>query len=203
MAAIIASLKNLCRVELSDSVLIDHAINSIGLEELIEQAEAGDKDAEKRVRSLAAFCLTSDEFAPLRGYAERVFEELNKGLPDPNRPDGGSPPSTYREKLWIAHWVHKEKKRGKSQSQACSAFVEFISTKCRESEESLSLDGVTQNRACEALMQRSHEKCRKGKEPLSPEQVRKIYVGVKPDIEALYEEMPKIKATVIPIRCID
>jgi hypothetical protein len=81
--------------------------------------------------------------------------------------------------------------------------VEFISQECCESKEILSLDGVTQNRACEALLQRSREKYRKGKEPLSPERVRKIYVGAKPEIEMLYEEVPKIKAAVIPIRCID
>jgi hypothetical protein len=74
IAAIIASLKNLCRLELSDCAYIDLAIDSIGLEELIEQAEAGDKETEKRVRNLAAFCLNDDDFAPLRDYAERVFE---------------------------------------------------------------------------------------------------------------------------------
>jgi hypothetical protein len=43
----------------------------------------------------------------------------------------------------------------------------------------------------------------KGNDALSPEQARKIYVEEKPDIETLYEEIPKIKATVIKLRCAD
>jgi hypothetical protein len=174
MEAIIASLKNLCRIKLSDSEYVDLAINSIGIENLIEQAEAGDKDAEKRVRHLAACCLNSDDFVPLREYAERVFERLNKGLPDPNRPGGGRPLRTYRDKLRIAHWIYKAiKQRGVSQNRACAAYVEHKS---------------------------SNEI---GPEAISPEAVRKIYREVLPDIEKLYEEVPKIKATVVPIRCAD
>lgn len=172
MAAMIASLKNLCRIELPDSAYVDLAIGSVGIENLIEQAEAGDKDAERRVKHLAAFCLSNDDFAPLRAYAERVSERSNKGLPDPNRPQGGRPPRAYREKLWIAHWIHKAMHQERmSQNKACSAFVEFTSKECRE-----------------------------GEDTLSPEQVRKVYVAVKPDIAALYEQVRKIKAAVVPIR---
>jgi len=174
MEAIKASLKSFCRIGLQDSDCIDCAINSIGIEELIVQAEAGDKDAEKRLRTLAAFCLSDDDFEPLRAYAERVFERLNKGLPDPHRPAGGSPPHPYRQKLWIAHWIYKARQAGKTQNQACSAFVEFIGKTNRE-----------------------------GEDVLSTEQARRIYVDAKQDIETLYTEIQKAKAATIPMRCVD
>lgn len=203
MAAIIASLENLCRIKLPDSAYIDFAINSISIQDLIKQADAGDKDAEERMRHLAFCYLSSDTFGPipaaLRAYAARELKKLSKGTPDSNRPAGGSPPHTYREKLWIAHWIHIAK-QSMSQNLACAAFVAFINKKCCEDEALLSLDGVTQNRACEAFIQRSREKCHEGEDALSPEQARKIYVEAKLDIEALYEEVRKIKATVVPIR---
>ncbi len=172
MEAIKASLKSFCRTGLPDSDCIDLAIDSIGLEELIEQAEAGDKNAEMRVNHLAAYCLNDDKFAPLRGYAGRVFEKSIKGLPDSNKPDGGRPPHPYREKLRIAHWIYQAIQAGKTQNKACDAFAQFTDD-----------DG-------------------KGGR-LSTEQVRKIYVDARQDIETLYTEIPKIKAAAIPIRCLD
>ena len=182
MEAIRASLKSFCRMELPDSSYIDLALDSIGIEDSIRQADAGDQFDKMKMRHMAACYLNNDgsyHFGPmpteLRLFAGRELEKLSKGTPDSNKPDGGRPPRRYREKLRIAHWIYKEiKQQGKSQNSACNDFVEFISK------------GNS-----------------KGNDALSPEQARKIYVEEKPDIETLYEEIPKIKATVIKLRCAD
>lgn len=178
--AITASLKNFCRTGLPDSVCIDLAIDSIGIEDSIRQADAGDQFAKMKMRLMAACYLSNDgsyHFGPmpneLRLFAGRELEKLSKGTPDSIKPDGGRPPRNYRTKLWLAHWIYKAiKQQGMSQNCACSALVELIS---------------------------------KGSsaEDKSPEALRKIYREVLPDIEKLYAEMPKIKATVVPLRCLD
>jgi hypothetical protein len=140
---------------------------------LIEQAEAGDKNAEMRVNHLAAYCLNDDKFAPLRRYAERVFEKSIKGLPDSNKPDGGRPPRPYREKLWIAHWIYQAIQAGKTQNEACEAFAQFTDA---DGKGGLSTEQV----------RRIY-----------------VDSGAKQDIETLYMEIPKIKAAAIPIRCLD
>lgn len=175
--AILASLRSFCRIELPDSDYIDLAINSVGLEDSIQAADTGNQTAKMRMRHLAACYLNDDfKFGPipdaLKAFAAKELERLSKGIPDSNRPDGGRPPRAYREKLWIAHWIYKAIRiQGMSQNGACSALSEHIS-----------------NRRCAEL--RTPE----------PETLRKVYVEVLPDIDALYEEVQKIKAATIPIR---
>jgi len=176
--AINASLRSFCRTGLPDGDCIDLAIDSLDIEEKIIQADAGDQFAKMTMRHMAACYLSSDSFGPipaaLRQFAARELEKLSRGTPGPNRPNGGRPPRTYRKKLVIAHWIHKTMKLGTSQNKACAALVECIS---KESDST--------------------------PEAISPEALRKIYREMLPDIEALYKEVLKIKATMIPIRCID
>jgi hypothetical protein len=177
MEAIVASLTNICRIELPDCDYIDFALSSVGIEEAVLEADAGDQIAKTRMRHLAACYLRSNAFGPipaaLRQFAARELERLSKGTPDPNRPNGGRPPRAYREKLVIAHWIYKAiKQQGVSQNVACSDLAEHIGK-----------DSSADIR--------------------SPEALRRIFCEVLPDIKALYEEVPKIKATVIPIRSLD
>ena len=170
--AIAQSLMGFCRTGLSDSSCIELAINSIGIEETIMEANAGNRVAQQRMRHLAACYLNRREFEfgpippELEAFAARELEILAKHVPDPNRPDGGCPPRPYREKLWIAHWIHKSKL---TQNKACKAFAEYC----------------------------------KGKDALSPKRLGSLYREMRPDIEALYETAQRIKATTVPIRCID
>jgi hypothetical protein len=170
MEAITASLKSFCRLELPFDVYIDLALNSVDIDDAIEEARAGNKDARERMRHLASCYLSSDDFGPmpaaLRQYAAWELERLNKGIPDPIRPAGGRPPRAYRNKLIIAHWIYKAiKRQGMSQSGACSAYLEHVS------ENDLSVGPL--EKLCKKLL---------------------------PDIDALYQKVSEIRATVVPIR---
>lgn len=180
MEAIRESLKSFCRGGFSDSDCIDLAINSIGLADSISQADAGDQFTKMKMRHMAACYLSNDgsyHFGPmpteLRLFAGRELEKLSKGTPDSNMPDGGRPPRNYRTKLRMAHWIYKAIKQ----------------------------QGMSQNCACAALVELISKES--SAEAKSPEALRKIYREVLPDIEKLYEEIPKIKSTVIPLRCLD
>jgi len=179
-----ASLKNLCRIELPHCDYIDIALNSVDIEESIMEADTGVQFAKMRMRHMAACYLSSDKFGPippsLRKFAARELEKLSKGSPDPIKPNGGRPPRTYRKKLVIAHWIYKTlKQQGMSQNAACAALAEFLSK-----------NNGTPNKSY-------------GGEAISPEALRKIYREVLPDIEELYEEVRKTRATTVPIRCVD
>ena len=60
MEAIRASLKSFCRMELPDSSYIDLALDSIGIEDSIRQADAGDQFAKMKMRHMAACYLNND-----------------------------------------------------------------------------------------------------------------------------------------------
>lgn len=211
--AIRASLRNLCRIELPDSTCIDWAIRSVGIPEAIEDADAGDHFAKVRMWHMASCYLESEsKFGPipseLKAFAARELKKLSacdKHV-DPKRPDGGRPLQPYREKLWIAHWLHQKiKPRGTmSQNAACEALADLITRECNEGKEVFSSDGMTQDRLLEILVQRKATKCNEKRDSaLSPKRIGNLYREMKPDIEALYDDLKRIRLSTPKIRCLD
>jgi hypothetical protein len=76
--AISASLIGFCRIGLPDSDCIDLALASVGLEESIMAADAGDQNAKTRMRHLAACYLSSDKFGPIPAVSDDLQQESLK-----------------------------------------------------------------------------------------------------------------------------
>ena len=212
LKSIIASMKSLCRIELPDSACIDWAIGSVGIEDAIANADAGDQIAKVQMWHLAS-CHLDNEFnfgpipSALKSFAARELKKLSESEKHsaPKRPDGGRPLRPYREKLGIAHWLHKRiKPRGTmSQNDACKALANHIDEKCYEDTAVFSSDGFTQDRLLEILVQRKTKKCKDGKNALSPQRIGNLYREMKPHIEVFYGEIKRIRASVPKIRCLD
>lgn len=129
MKATGVNLKLLCQIEESDSECVDTILASTDLEDLIEQAKKGDREAAKEVLGLASSYLNSDVFGAmppeLRRYLGRALAEASLGKSadialNLSRPKGGRPRHSHRTNLRLAHWLYKDMRDNKKSYEDAS-----------------------------------------------------------------------------------